>query len=105
MIRATFLTTAGQLCGFTVQGHAGQAEYGRDIVCAAVSSAVYLTANTLTEVCGVSADIQESDGRMAVRINSEELSLAQITLRGLQIHLEGLSAQYPQFIHLQQTEV
>ena len=104
MIRATLLTRNNRLCGFDIQGHAGQAEQGRDIVCAAVSSAAYLTANTLTEVCGCRATVRESEGRLSVRISSEE-EAAQIPLQGLRLHLEGLTAQYPQYIQLQQTEV
>ena len=104
MIRATLLTRESRLCGFEIQGHAGQAEQGRDIVCAAVSSAAYLTANTLTEVCGCRATVRESEGRLSVRISSEE-EAAQIPLQGLRLHLEGLTAQYPQYIQLQQTEV
>ncbi len=105
MIRAQFLTRGDALCGFDMQGHAGHAEHGRDIVCAAVSSAAYLTANTLTEVCGCHAVVQENEGRLAIRVSPEEEQLAQTALRGLQIHMEGLCAQYPQYIHLQQTEV
>ena len=105
MIRATLLTREKHLCGFEVQGHAGYAEQGRDIVCAAVSSAVYLTANTLTEVCGCRAEIQESEGRLSVVLTSGEEAAAQVTLKGLRLHLEGLQAQYPTYIQLQLTEV
>ncbi len=105
MIRATLLTRKNRLCGFDIQGHAGQAEQGRDIVCAAVSSAVYLTANTLTEVCGCQAAVKESEGRLSVVVSPGEEETAQIPLNGLRLHLEGLQAQYSQYIQLQQTEV
>ena len=39
---------------FTVKGHSGSANAGEDIVCAAVSSAVYMAANTVTEILGLS---------------------------------------------------
>ena len=105
MIRATLLIRGKHLCGFELQGHAGYAEQGRDIVCAAVSSAVYLTANTLTDVCGCRAEVQESEGKLSVVLASGEEAAAQITLKGLQLHLEGLQAQYPKYIQLQLTEV
>ena len=41
------MTADGLLSGFSVTGHAGAGEYGQDIVCAAVSSATYMTANDL----------------------------------------------------------
>ncbi len=105
MIRAILLTRGKRLCGFELQGHAGYAEQGRDIVCAAVSSAVYLTANTLTDVCGCHTKVQESEGRLSVVVAPGEEEAAQITLKGLQLHLDGLCAQYPTYIQLQLTEV
>ncbi len=105
MICATMLTRGGQLCGFHVQGHAGAAAHGSDIVCAAVSSAVYMAANTLTDVCGCAADIHECDGDLALQVAETDVQKAQTVLQGLQTHLQGLSAQYPQFIKIQSTEV
>ena len=105
MICATLLTRNNTLCGFDVQGHSGSAVSGRDIVCAAVSSAVYMAANTLTEVCGCKADITESDGLLRFTVCEADTNEAQEVLSGLHIHLQGLSAQYPQFIKIQLTEV
>ena len=105
MIRATLLTHGDTLCGFELKGHAGYAEQGRDIVCAAVSSAVYLSANTLTDVCGCRAEIEESEGRLFLLLSPESEEVGQNVLKGLRLHLEGLCAQYPKFIQLQLTEV
>ena len=105
MICATMLTRQDKLCGFTVSGHAGMAAHGSDIVCAAVSSAVYMAANTLTDVCGCAADIAEQDGHLSVRLTQPIGDSAQTILKGLQDHLQGLSAQYPNFITIQLTEV
>ena len=105
MICATMLTRNGSLCGFDVQGHSGSAVAGRDIVCAAVSSAVYMAANTLTEVCGCKADIQQADGLLRCTVGDADTNKAQEVLKGLHIHLQGLVAQYPKFITIQLTEV
>ena len=105
MIRVAFLMRGKQLCGFEIQGHTGYAEQGRDIVCAAVSSAAYLTANTLTEVCKCRAKVYEADGTLSVVVLPHEEEAAQVTLKGLQLHLEGLCAQYSKYIQLQLTEV
>ena len=51
MTRATFVRKDGLLCGFTLRGHAGAGVSGTDVVCAAISSAAYLAANTITEIC------------------------------------------------------
>lgn len=47
MISVTLYKKEGNLKGFQVQGHAGYAKKGKDIVCAAVSSLVITTVNAL----------------------------------------------------------
>lgn len=105
MICATLLTRDNHLCGFEVQGHSGSAVSGQDIVCAAVSSAVYMAANTLTDVCWCSAAITEDDGLLRFTVSRADTQKAQEVLKGLQIHLQGLAHQYPTFIKIQLTEV
>ncbi len=105
MICATMLKRNDSFYGFDVKGHSGSAESGRDIVCAAVSSAVYMAANTLTEVCGCKAAIIEADGRLRFTVTEADTQKAQEVLKGLHIHLQGLVAQYPKFIKIQLTEV
>ena len=103
MISAQLLTRNGILCGFDIRGHSGSAARGKDIVCAAVSSAAYMAANTITEVCACEAEIYEADG--ALRVVTSQPEKAQLILKGLEIHLQGLVAQYSQFIKIQLTEV
>ena len=85
--------------GFSVKGHCSanvNDEAGR-LVCAAVSSAVYLTANTITEVVGDKADIIEKDGEMTVRVSSVS-EHTKTVLQGFKIHILQLSEQYPNCI-------
>ena len=65
MTRSKFFLKDGLLQGFTLDGHSGAGEAGTDIICAAVSSAAYLIANTLTEVMGCQASAADADGHMA----------------------------------------
>lgn len=51
MTTVTFLKSDDIICGFEISGHSDFAEEGSDIVCAAISSAAYMTANTVTEIC------------------------------------------------------
>ena len=57
MIRAEFLQSEGKYRGFRVKGHAGYAESGQDIVCAAVTSACMLAANIITDGFHISAKV------------------------------------------------
>ena len=103
MICVTFREQNGVLCGFTVQGHAGAAAYGQDIVCAAVSSAAYMAANTLTDICSCGAAAQVQDGFMQVTV--QDSGQAATILAGLRLHLEQLRLQYPHRIAIEITEV
>ena len=98
MIRATFRQRAGHLTGFTVQGHAGFAGQGEDIVCAAVSSAAYLTVNTLTDVLHIRADCTVQDGFLSVAVPDGEGGAWM--LEGFRLHMEQLREQYPRRIKI-----
>lgn len=105
MTRSKFLQRNGRLCGFILTGHAGSAEAGQNLVCAAVSSAAYMTANTITDVCHCAADIEERDGHLALRLSSEEAERCQTILEGFRLHMQALREQYPQHITIELTEV
>lgn len=93
MIRAAFRETGGLLSGFTLEGHAGAGRRGEDIVCAAVSSAAYMAANTVTEICRCTAQAECRDGFL--RLEVEDPARCQDILRGFLLHLEQLQGQYP----------
>ena len=102
MIKASFRYPCPGAAGFTVKGHAGFADAGKDIVCAAVSSAAYLAANTVTEILGVNATAEDKDGYMNFYFTGSE-EAARI-VRGLQLHLTELAQEYPGCIKIS-TEV
>jgi hypothetical protein len=106
MIRAEFFTfPTGVPAGFCVGGHSGFGEEGCDIVCAAVSSAAYMAANTLTDVVGAKAEIRVENGLMSVRISRKEADACGVVLNGFRLHIEALRGQYPQNIQIVNTEV
>ncbi len=95
MIKARFFTTdEKKISGFEIKGHSGSADSGEDVICAFASSAVYMTANTLTDVMNIEADIKVSDGYISLKVLSN-LSEAQQILEGLRLHLESLAGDYP----------
>ncbi|MBQ3150624.1 MAG: ribosomal-processing cysteine protease Prp [Clostridia bacterium] len=95
MISVRFFNDGDLISGFSVSGHAGLAQSGRDILCAAVSSAAYMAANTLIEICSAECETEVSDGFMEVRPKVYDSEGIQIVLKGLSLHLRELSAQYP----------
>ncbi len=99
MIRATFYIRNNQPCGFVIDGHSGYAECGQDIICAAVSSAAYMTVNTITEIIGIDIDADVEDGYMKIMLGSTSKAATDI-LKGLQLHLSELSKDNPDFIEI-----
>lgn len=104
MIKIQFLKRKGSFTGFEAKGHALAAPYGSDIVCAAVSSACFMAANTITEVIGAGATAKSAEGRMVVLLRGQNKAASDV-LEGLALHLTQLSQQYPQNVEVTVTEV
>ena len=83
--------------GVRISGHSGYSEEGSDIVCASVSSAVYMVANTLTEIIKADADIKVDDGFMEIKL-IETTKETDILFDGLKLHISQLSEQYPDYV-------
>jgi uncharacterized protein YsxB (DUF464 family) len=94
MIKVSFYTKDGYLCGFEFSGHSGFADPGTDTICASVSAVAYMTANTITDVIGLKADIKVGNGFLKLMLD-DKLSDAQQILEGLRLYLESLSEDYP----------
>ena len=97
MTKVVFYEKDDKLTGFLIKDHSDYDEEGYDIVCASISSAAYLTANTLTEIVGAKADIrvEEAYFKFILKDKSDE---AQDHLRGLRLHLESLAGDYSEYI-------
>ena len=102
MICVQVLTApSGDIVGFSIEGHADYAESGSDIVCAAVSSAAFLIANTVTEVMHLSAQILvEDDGSMYLRVSKGDAVQCRNLFAGFKLHMQGLEEQSPENIQV-----
>ena len=105
MIRAIFTVQDKLVTGFEISGHSDFSEQGSDIVCAAVSSAAYMTANTITDVQELDCIVTVNDGFMKLKLSKAEAEAAQVVLNGLLLHLDALSKEYADFIDLKISEV
>ena len=104
MITAVFYKKGSHFSGFRVSGHAGYADYGYDIVCASVSSAVQLSANLITESFGVKADADAVNDTVTLKI-AETCEEASKIIGGLKTHLELLSEEFESTIITKISEV
>lgn len=91
--------------GFRISGHAACGQNGDDVVCAAVSSAAYLTANTITDVLHAQTSAAVDEGYLRIQIARRDVHLCRATLEGFKLHMLGLEEQYPQAIHVSYEEV
>ena len=97
MTKVVFYEQDDKLKGFLIKDHSGYDEEGYDIVCASVSSAAYLTANTLTEIVGAKADIKVEEAHFRF-ILKDKIEEAQTHLKGLKLHLESLAGDYDEYL-------
>ncbi len=104
MIRIEFFKNGDMLTGFECKGHTGLADSGEDVVCAFISSACYLAANTVTDVIKLDARASSADGYMTLQIKSSP-EKAQDILNGLVLHLTELQKDYPKNIKVTISEV
>lgn len=99
MIRVRFIVGNNRLTGFEISGHAMFAESGSDIVCAAVSSAAYMAANTITDIIKADAAANVEGSSMCLKLNNPD-EFSEKVLKGLELHLTELSKQYPKNIKI-----
>lgn len=98
MIRADF---AKDFSGFTLSGHAGYADAGADIVCAAVSAMTNLVCNA-AEAFGADAEVrqEEADAFVSYRLQrpcEEAVRLLNVFCA----ELKQLEKQYPRHVRVQ----
>ena len=104
MIRAEIYQSEKQFRGFRVTGHAGYAESGQDIVCAAVTSACMLAANIITDGFRISAEAGAEDNVMLC-ITDKPDEKAHAVLDMLVQQLDMIRGEYPDTITISFSEV
>ncbi len=95
MTSVKFLADSKGLYGFEISGHCSvnsDDEVGKT-VCAAVSSAAYMAANTITEIIGDKANAFVDDAVMKITVNNPSDATLKV-LEGLKLHLTELANQY-----------
>ena len=104
MINARFFKCKESYTAFSIEGHAGYAESGHDIVCAGVSSAVMTVLNGITECALVPADVKVSDNEIVLNL-AKRTNEADLFLSALKLQLELIEEQYSGTIKITVTEV
>ena len=105
MIKVEFFGTE-PIRGFHIQGHSEMNPGGPEILCAAVSSAAYMTANTVTDVMRLEPELQVSEGDMYLKVKTEqEAEQCRVLFDGLELHLREIAKDYPKYLKVRNSEV
>ena len=94
----------GRIRQFKVLGHSDYAEEGKDIVCAAVSTAIIVTVNAINLVGFIDyIEYVIEEGYFKLEVSKENEILDQLLIN-LDYTLHDLEKQYPKYIKYQKEE-
>lgn len=71
MTKIVFFRSGGVFYGFEEQGHAGFAEAGTDVVCAAISSMTMLLINTIEVAYASNVDYEIDENATRIRVQAK----------------------------------
>jgi uncharacterized protein YsxB (DUF464 family) len=104
MIWVKFETRKNEFVSMEVTGHAGYDEYGKDIVCAAVSAITGGALNAIDIMETNSCELIDEENRTYVKVlnNSEKL---QAILETVYHQLNTIAVSYGDYLRVERTEV
>ena len=98
----TVKNAEGKIISFTVEGHSGFAESGEDIVCASVSSAVWMTVNGIEAQKLAEINYINKEAFVSCSISEERKKGCDALLMSLELFITELSTQYKENIRITQ---
>ena len=104
MIKCEFFTEDERITGFTVSGHSGYEERGKDVVCAYVSAVVTMAEATINDVCGAKAKVRVKNEQaritLTLPVSCDEEDAVQAVLAGMMLTLCSMRDDYPDYIEV-----
>jgi uncharacterized protein YsxB (DUF464 family) len=105
IVRNTF----GNIIGYSISGHAGFDEYGKDVVCAAVSMAGQMALLGLTQLLSADVQWEMTSGNLNCRLNEQmdddKMEKCQVILETMVLGLKDVAKQYKSYIDIIEEEV
>ncbi|MDF2541666.1 MAG: hypothetical protein K0S47_1384 [Herbinix sp.] len=102
---AIYKNAENMITGFSLSGHADYAEYGSDVVCAAVSALVINTINSIENFTSDKFRLEQDEkkGYIEFQVVSDLSSNASLLLNSLALGLHGIQEEYSEkYIRLSQ---
>ncbi len=101
MITVTFLQQSGDLtgglyCGFAIEGHAGYARRGKDIICASVSALAINCINSIERFTedAMETECNEKTGYLRLLLTESVSKESQLLLDSLMLGLQDIQESY-----------
>lgn len=99
-----FLAEDDHIRAFQVEGHAGSAPYGEDIVCAAISILSQTAVIGLNHFLSLAPEVKIQEGLLRCilpeKLNVQEKERAQVILNTMTLGLEALEPDYGKYFKL-----
>ena len=99
MIKVFIESTDHKINKIIINGHAKYNDYGKDIVCSAVSTCVITTVNGISELNNKYLNIIENKDELVIEIKENDLVCDKLIQNMINI-LEDLEKQYPKNIKI-----
>ena len=101
MISVKIRYTDGRIFSYEVDGHAGYAECGEDIVCAGVSWLALSAARSLQDYLHKKGTYESKDGYILVDVPETD-DLTEAIFRTVKIGFKEMQKQYSKFIKIEE---
>ncbi|SHG88451.1 ribosomal-processing cysteine protease Prp [Tepidibacter thalassicus] len=99
----------GNIIEFSINGHAGFAEHGQDVVCAAVSVLSQTAVLGICDYAKVNCEFNIDDGKLQCKIPSdisdEKRKIIDAILETMVLGLKNIKEGYSSYIKLKEEEV
>jgi len=106
---ATFYKNSqnGEIIGFKTEGHAGYADKGNDVVCAAISMLVINTINSIEMFTVDDCEIIEDENNAVISLmaDSQQSIESRILLKSLELGLNQVAQGNPDYLSIKVEEV
>lgn len=104
MTEAEFGIAKGKIVSFSVKGHSGYADSGSDIVCAAISSTVWMTVNALENILKLDVRYTADDADVYFEVSDKDASAAQTFFEAFKQFLCNLSYEYGKYLTVKEVQ-
>ena len=110
MTKIKFFKNKDVYTGFECSGHTGYAEFGKDILCASISSMTQSVVLGVIKVLKISAKVTHNDDKGYIKLEMPEnlkndlISKSQILFETLKVGVEDLLEGYDKYIKMEVIE-